>query len=152
MKRILLALLIGGATLTSLSSCTKEYITNQNFLPGVTHNVALKSSDWKFDGTSRRIFVRSIPFKEIDTKYYDFGQVAVAISFDEAPDFFINIPAFDVPTKRAKYNFRVEYSYTDNKLDGVLNIYAEDTGISTAIAPPDMVAKVTLSDADDGGN
>lgn len=150
MKRILLALLIGGATLTSLSSCTKEYITNS--LPGVTHNVAVKSSEWKFDGTSRTTFVRSIPFREIDAQYYDYGQVAVAISFDEASDFFINIPSPNVPTKRTKYNFRVEYTFTDNKLDGVLNIYAEDTGIGTAIAPPDMLAKVTLSDADNGGN
>lgn len=150
MKRILLALLIGGATLTSLSSCTKEYITNS--LPGVTHNVTVKSNEWKLDGTSRTTFVRSIPFREIDAQYFDYGQVAVAISFDEAPTFFINIPSSKVSTKRATYNFRVEYTFTDNKLDGVLNIYADDLGTGTAIAPPDMLAKVTLTDADNGGN
>ena len=34
MKRILFAIVIASATMLSFNSCTKEYITNENYLPG----------------------------------------------------------------------------------------------------------------------
>ncbi|MEZ0454398.1 hypothetical protein ACR78Z_11970 [Sphingobacterium thalpophilum] len=151
MKRLLLAALIGTATLVSFSSCKKEYINNP--LPGVTYKFSVPGDDyqWKTEGNPRT-FVISVPFREIDAKYFDYGQVSVAISFKDSPDFYINLGANNVPTKLGPYNFRVEYSFTDGNIDGDLNIYADYLGTGTATPPPPFTAKVTLTDGEDGGN
>ncbi|WP_156472565.1 hypothetical protein [Sphingobacterium populi] len=48
MKRILLALVIASATMLSFNSCTKEYITNNEFLPGVSfYEDLLGGSAWR---------------------------------------------------------------------------------------------------------
>ena len=151
MKRILLALLIGGATLTSLSSCTKEYITNP--LPGVTYKFAVPGDKYKWQTSSTpKSFEISVPFNEIDAKYFEYGQVAVAISFNDSPGFYINIGADKVPTSNGPYNFRTEYSFYDGKLDGFLNIYADYLGSGIATPPPNFQAKVTLTDGENGDN
>lgn len=150
MKRLLLAALIGTAALVSFSSCKKEYITNS--LPGVTYKFAVPGADyqWKTEGNPRT-FVISVPFNEIDSKYFDYGQVAVAISFNDSPDFYINLGANNVPTKNGLYNFRTEYTFFDGKVDGNLNIYADYLGTGTATPPPPFQAKVTLTDGENGG-
>ena len=50
MKKILLGLFLAGATLVTTTSCTKEYITNQNFLPGESFVTTINSGDWKHEG------------------------------------------------------------------------------------------------------
>ena len=151
MKRLLLAALIGTAALVSFSSCKKEYVTN--YLPGVTYTFSVpgENYNWKTDG-SPKSFVVSVPFNEIDSQYFEYGQVAVAISFDDNPDFYINIPSNSVPTQNGMFNFRVEYSFYDGKIDGNLNIYADYIGSGTPVTPPKFQGKVTLTDADNGGN
>jgi len=138
MKRILLALLIGGATLTSFSSCTKEYITNP--LPGLTYNVDIPTADWKTSSVNS--YVATLDFsKELDAPYINFGQVTVAISFDNDKDYFINIPS-----AVGLYNYRVEYKL------GVVNIFADYVGNGTGARPTPMRAKVTFTDGEDRGN
>ena len=150
MKRLLLAALIGTAALVSFSSCKKEYITNS--LPGVTYKFAVPGDNyqWKTEGNPRT-FVISVPFNEIDSKYFEYGQVAVAIAFNSNPDFYINLNGNNIPTTSGPYNFRVEYSFYDGKVDGDLNIYADYLGTGTATPPPPFQAKVTLTDGENGG-
>lgn len=141
MKRILLALLIGGATLTSLSSCTKEYVTN--YLPGVTYKFDLPSEsigDWKRIGTTGSYRIE-IPFPELDQKYHDFGVVNIAISYNNKPNSFINIESAD-----DNYDYKVESEV------GKITIVAHYLGKDGPFAPDPMLMKVTLTDADDGGN
>ncbi|MFD2906891.1 hypothetical protein [Sphingobacterium anhuiense] len=139
MKRILLALLIGGATLTSLSSCTKEYITN--FLPGVTYTTAVPTADWDLiAGTDT--YVVELDFPELDKKYFDLGTVTVAMKTKSNPNQYEIIPA-EIDN----------YSYSANYSIGKVKIYAKDIGTSSIIkSPEDMTVKITLTDADNGGN
>jgi hypothetical protein len=141
MKRILLALLIGGATLTSLSSCTKEYITNQNFLPGVSYTTAVPTADWDLiAGTDT--YVVELDFPELDKQYFDFGTVTVAMKTKSKPSQYEIIPA-EIDN----------YSYSANYSIGKVKIYAKEIGTSPIIkSPEDMTVKITLTDADDGGN
>jgi hypothetical protein len=139
MKRLLFAALIGTATLVSFSSCTKEYVTN--YLPGVSYKTEVKSNSWAVDQAGYS-FSNELDFPELDAKYFDHGHVGVAVSFDNDPAFFIN-----VPSAIGDYNYRVEYKI------GKVYLYADYVGSNTRPAPPtDMFVKVTLTDADDGGN
>ncbi|GEM65568.1 hypothetical protein SF1_35500 [Sphingobacterium faecium NBRC 15299] len=141
MKRILLALLIGGATLTSLSSCTKEYITNENFLPGISYTAAVPTADWDLiAGTNT--YVVELDFPELDKKYFDHGTVTIAMKTKSNPTQYEIIPA-----TIDNYNYSANYSI------GKIKIYAKEVGSSTIIkSPEDMTVKITLTDADNGGN
>ncbi|MGE8292142.1 MAG: hypothetical protein ACN6ON_10695 [Sphingobacterium sp.] len=142
MKRLLFAALIGTATLVSFSSCKKEYITQEvNVLDGVTFSTNVKSSSWAAD-QSGYSFSNELDFPELDAKYFNFGHVGVAISFDNDKDFFINIPSAVGP-----YNYRVEYKI------GKVYLYADYVGNDNKpVRPTDMFVKVTLTDATNGGN
>jgi len=142
MKRLLFAALIGTATLVSFSSCKKEYITQEvNVLDGVTFSTNVKSSSWAVD-QSGYSFSNELDFPELDAKYFNFGHVGVAISFDNDKDFFINIPSAVGP-----YNYRVEYKI------GKVYLYADYVGNDNKpVRPTDMFVKVTLTDATNGGN
>ncbi|RKE52999.1 hypothetical protein [Sphingobacterium detergens] len=142
MKRLLFAALIGTAALVSFSSCKKEYITQEvNVLDGVTFSTNVKSSSWVAD-QSGYSFSNELDFPELDAKYFNFGHVGVAISFDNDKDFFINIPSAVGP-----YNYRVEYKI------GKVYLYADYVGNDNKpVRPTDMFVKVTLTDATNGGN
>ncbi len=139
MKRLLLAALIGTAALVSFSSCKKEYVTN--YLPGVTFNTKVVSSSWGVDKTGYS-FSNELDFPELDAKYFDYGHVGEAVSFDNDPNYFINIPSAIGP-----YNYRVEYKI------GKVYLYADYVGSDNKpVRPDNMLVKVTLTDADNGGN
>lgn len=138
MKRLLLAALIGTAALVSFSSCKKEYVTN--YLPGVSYNTKVASSSWAVD-QSGYSFSNELDFPELDAQYFDYGHVGVAVSFDNDQSFFINIPSAIGP-----YNYRVEYKI------GKVYLYADYVGADNKpVRPKDMLVKVTLTDADNGG-
>ncbi|MCW8309984.1 hypothetical protein K7A41_01980 [Sphingobacterium sp. InxBP1] len=141
MKRLLFAALIGTATLVSFSSCKKEYITN--YLPGVSYTFDIPNDsfgDWKrISGTNT--FVIEVPFPELDRQYFETGHVNVAISFNnDRPDYFRNIPS-----AIGAYDYRVDYKI------GQVIVYADYVGIGTPAVPGEMIMKVTLTDADNGG-
>lgn len=148
MKRLLLAALIGTATLVSFSSCKKEYVTN--YLPGVSYVRPVPSDGWKRDENNPIIFRHTLKFNELDSKYFDYGHVGVAITFNYDPSkgyatSYTNIPA----------EYIGNYSYTVDYEVGYVIIYASYVGApvnGTPPPPPNMYAKVTLTDADNGGN
>lgn len=140
MKRLLLAALIGTAALVSFSSCKKEYISN--YLPGVSYTFDVPNNsfgDWKrVSGTNT--FELQIPFPELDKKYFDTGHVNVAISFNDDKEYFRNIPS-----AIGAYDYRVDYTI------GKVIVYADYLGTGTPPVPKEMIMKVTLTDADNGG-
>lgn len=135
MKKILLALLIGTATVAATSSCTKEYITN--YLPGISYTPTIHSSDW--DESATGFYATDIDFPELDEVYYQSGTVQVAIKRAGQTGFDVIPATID----------GVHYSFSYDL--GVVTLYAEDRNVN--YFPPDnMLVKVTLTDADDGGN
>lgn len=139
MKRILLALAIASASLVTLNSCTKEYITN--YLPGVTYTPTIAAGDWTRDGNSN-VYYKNLDFPELDAQYYDFGTVQVQLEFADSKGFYNAIPA---TIKGIHYSF-------DYKI-GMVTIFAEDRAGETVNALDKSIkAKITLTDADNGGN
>ena len=141
MKRLLFAALIGTATLVSFSSCKKEYVTN--YLPGVSYTFDAPSDkiNWKHIENTNS-FILEVPFPELDDAYYNYGTVQIAIKTKAQPNQFEIIPA--------KID---EYSYSANYSVGKIRIYAENlTGDDVIYAPDQLSIKVTLTDADNGGN
>ncbi|SKB47193.1 hypothetical protein SAMN05660841_00729 [Sphingobacterium nematocida] len=139
MKRILLALAIAGASLATLSSCTKEYITNNNSLPGVSYVYPVKSSQWvRINGTNTYEYRQNIT--DLDDRYFQDGHVSVAISYDNNKTTYEIIPATIA-----------DYDYSANYSIGVVRIFAEDIGTGNTVNPPeDMYIKVVLTDTEVG--
>lgn len=138
MKRVLLALAIASASLATLSSCTKEYITN--YLPGVSYTTTIKAGDWTRDGSSN-IYFHDLDFPELDAQYYNFGTVQVHMEFSDSKGYYNAIPA---TIKGIHYTY--EYKV------GTVSLYAEDRLGGTNALDKDIKVKVTLTDADNGGN
>ncbi len=68
--------------------------------------------------------------------------MGVAIKFDNDQSYFINVPSAIGP-----YNYRVEYKI------GKVYLYADYVGSDNRpVRPDNMTVKVTLTDADNGGN
>lgn len=137
MKRLLLALAITSASLVTLNSCTKEYITNS--LPGVSYVYPVKSNQWvRISGTNTYEFRQSMP--NLDDRYFQDGQVSVAISYDNNKTTYEIIPATIE-----------DYDYSANYSIGVVRIFAEDIGTGSTINPPgDMYIKIVLTDTEIG--
>ncbi|WP_293886582.1 MULTISPECIES: hypothetical protein [unclassified Sphingobacterium] len=149
MKRLLFAALLGTAALVSFSSCKKEYVTN--YLPGVSYVTAVPSNGWVRDSNNPYNFRHELKFDELDAKYFDYGHVGVAITFNYDPSkghatSYTNIPA----------EYIGNYSYTIDYEVGFVIIYASYVGTppvtGAPLPPPNMYAKITLTDADNGGN
>ncbi|MBD1429062.1 MULTISPECIES: hypothetical protein [Sphingobacterium] len=139
MKRVLLALAIASASLVTLSSCTKEYITN--YLPGVTYTTTVKPNDWVRDGNTN-IYYTDLEFPELDNAYYNYGTVQVHLEFTDSKGYYNAIPA---TIKGIHYSY--EYKV------GTVSLYAEDRlGSNLNALDKDIKVKVTLTDADNGGN
>lgn len=136
MKRILLALLIGGATLTSLSSCTKEYITQEvNVLDGVSYVYPVNSNQWTKNGN---IYSIEIAVKDLDAQYYENGHVSVAVNFVDSKTYEL-IPSIIFG-----------HDYSSNYSIGKVRIFARDVSGLTPKAPNDMDIKIVLTDATAG--
>lgn len=133
MKKILLGLFLAGATLVTTTSCTKEYITNQNFLPGESFVTTINSGDWKHEGNG--IYSIDLDFPELDAEYFEYGNVQVALELSSNPNTYDIIPA-----TIKKVHYSVNYTI------GSVMIFAEDRNPNPK-RPEKMVAKVTLTDA-----
>ncbi len=142
MKKILLALVIASATMLSFNSCTKEYITNNSMLPGVSY-VYENVGNWTRQGTSNTFFT-DIAISDLDDRYFQDGHVTVSLQqIDELQG---NRLVYEIiPSVVGFYNYNVNYSV------GRVRIYAEYLGDQTTpVAPGPQVVKVVLTDADVG--
>lgn len=142
MKKILLALSLSccaGALLATFSSCTKEYITqeNINYLPGVSYVYTIKSNQWA--QTEPRVYRFEQNITDLDSRYFEDGHVSVAISYDNNETTYELIPA-----TIGNYHFSANYSI------GKVRIYAEYRGSGTPSAPADMITKIVLTDNEIG--
>ncbi|NGM67369.1 hypothetical protein [Sphingobacterium sp. SGR-19] len=135
MKKILLALLIGTAALAVTSSCTKEYITN--YLPGISYSPTVQSSSW--EEISVGLYQADLEFPELDETYYQSGTVQVAIRLPGSDSYDI------IPATINGVHYSVNYTV------GWVTLFAEDRNDDYE-APPTMSVKITLTDADAGGN
>jgi hypothetical protein len=147
MKRILLALLIGSATLTSLSSCTKEYITEENNItvnPGRSFIYTVKPNQWSSDDNKR--IIHKIILPELTKYYVDQGDVSVHMSLNKEISYKI-LPAsfaFNDGKEINPVSFHIDYKV------GELSIIGEDPTNEFQINYPsqDLIIKIILSDTD----
>ena len=135
MKRLLLAFAIATASLATLSSCTKEYITN--YLPGVSYVYPIKSNQWTQTEPRVYRFIQSMP--DLDDVYFEDGHVSVAISYDNNETTYELLPA-----TIGNYIFTANYSV------GQVRIFAEYRGAGTPTPPANMLTKIVLTDAEVG--
>ena len=135
MKKILLAFLLGTATLAVGTSCTKEYY--DTVVPSITMVYERTASQWETLTPNNKIVTLSVP--ELTSYYVQQGIVNVAISFDGEAN-YSTLPA---TIDGVSYN----YEYTA----GSLTIYAQDPiaqNGSSINVPQRAFFKVSLTEAD----
>lgn len=137
MKNILLAFAIGTASLLTMSSCTKEYVTN-NFLPGVSYTVTIQPNQWVETSNGSGVYAADLQFNELDNQYFTLGTVQVALSFASSAAAYDAIPA---TIRNTHYSFGYEVGY--------VTVFAETRAGTTDIDSPVKV-KITLTDAENG--
>ncbi|GAA4147588.1 hypothetical protein GCM10022216_33660 [Sphingobacterium kyonggiense] len=134
MKKLLLALAIGTASLVSFSSCTKE--TN-NYTNGYSYVYTVESSQWKaIPEANRPTYEVVIDVPDLDKQYFEDGEVSVAALFAGNPDFYEIIPG-----SIGDYHFSANYGI------GSVAVYAEYRGPGSAVKPEKMLVKIVLTDA-----
>ncbi|MCL7989336.1 hypothetical protein M8998_15400 [Sphingobacterium sp. lm-10] len=138
MKRILLALVIASATMLSFNSCTKEYITNNESLPGLSfYKDLLGGSAWRPVSGRPNEFEQTIALPELDQVAFEDGHVSVSIGTrtSNGIDEFFNIPGtVDGRTYDVRYAVgRVTFTVFTN-----------------GSVPATQVAKIVLTDASVG--
>lgn len=140
MKKILLALAIGIVSLLTLNSCTKEYVTN-NYLPGISFTTTVQPNRWVEDGEGSGVYAVDLEFPELDSQYYNFGTVQVALEFANSSGAYDVIPA---TIRETHYSFSYEV--------GFVTLFAETRSPEADDIDRPIVVKITLTDADNGGN
>ena len=137
MKKLLLALAIGTASLVSFSSCTKETI---NYTNGYSYVYTVESSQWQAITEAKRpTFEAVIDVPDLDKQYFEDGEVSVAALFARNPDFYEIIPG-----SIGDYHFSANYGI------GSVAVYAEYRGSGAPVKPEKMLIKVVLTDATPG--
>ena len=135
MKKILLALAIASASLVTLNSCTKEYITN--YLPGYSYVYTIKSNQWVQIEPGVYRYEQNIA--DLDSRYFEDGHVSVAISYDNNKTTYELLPATIG-----------DYIFTANYSIGKVRIFAEYRGGLPRVTPEDMITKIVLTDNEIG--
>ncbi|WP_437921733.1 hypothetical protein [Sphingobacterium sp. LRF_L2] len=133
MKKILLAFLIGTATLAVSSSCTKEYY---DVVPSITMVYERDANQWTSQSAINKYVDLNVP--ELTSYYVSQGIVGLAISFDNEAT-YNTLPA---TIDGVSYNF----DYTT----GSVRVYAQDPIYTNGeISVPEHVfIKVSLTEAD----
>ena len=133
MKKILLALLIGTATLATTSSCKKEYYT---VVPSITAVYSRTANQWVSQSQNTKYVDLSVP--ELSQYYVNQGIVTLAISFDEEKTYN------GLPTTINGISYSFDYT------KGSVRIYAQDpiNADVTVLVPKLIHVKVSLSESD----
>jgi len=140
MKKILLALLIGTATLATTSSCTKEYY---DVVPSITAVYTRTANQWgtQITNTQTGKYVTryvDLEVPELSNYYVDQGIVTLAISFD-GEQTYNGLPA-------TINGISYKYDYTTKSV----RISAQDPIIDDVpvLVPEKVVIKVSLTRSD----
>ena len=130
MKKILtiLCIALAAVTVTTVSSCKKEYITQASPNQTILFNVPTTAWTLSSDGKS---YYTVISTPEIDSYFNDYGGVLAYISLSTGV--YEQIPEV--------YN-GVSYSYTHNA--GAVVIYAQSYDGTTPVQPAALVFKLLL--------
>lgn len=144
MKKILIAFALATASLVTFSSCTKEYITNNNYLPGVTYIAEITPNTWTPIAPGSNIYSIDIPFPELDNQYFDLGTVQVALQLSNNAGYLNNYNAAPATINGIHYS----YEYFVGKITVFAEILTNDTNLDI---DRKIKAKVTLTDAENGG-
>lgn len=133
MKKILLALLIGTATLATTSSCTKEYY---DVVPSITMVYQRVANQWESESINTKFVDLDVP--ELKSYFVKQGIVTLAISFDGEKT-YNGIPA----TING-----ISYSYDYET--GSVRIYAQDpiNANVPVLVPARIHIKVSLTESD----
>lgn len=149
MKRILLALVIASATMLSFNSCTKEYITNNTMLPGLSFYKDISGGTaWRaVDGNTFESY-QDISMPELDERYFQDGHVDVSLGVKNAAG---DVVEFDnIPGRIGRYKYNVRYAVGRVTIY-VIDVEAERAGNPSAIQVPGaQTVKIVLTDADIG--
>lgn len=134
MKKLLLAFVIGTATLAVTSSCTKEYYEEYyDMVPSITAVYTVTGNSWTADGSNNAYTDLEVP--ELTDFYIKQGIVNIALSFDGEATYHTNGAIHDGAT------YRFDYS------EGLIRIYATGSNIMNRI-PQEIIVKVSLTEAD----
>ena len=133
MKKFLLALLIGTATLATTSSCKKEYY---DVVPSITMVYQRTANQWESLSKNTKFVDLNVP--ELKNYYVNQGIVTLAISFDGEKT-YNGLPA----TING-----ISYSY--DYATGSVRIYAQDPiNADVPVLVPERVhVKVSLTQSD----
>jgi len=146
MKKLLLALAIGTASLVSFSSCTKEYVTP---LPGYSYYKSVASNQWQEAEEGVNYFIVEIDMPELDDYIYDDGDVSVAIQFEADKGLFYNLPASGVSRDNDKSEDRNIHEFNAAYTVGKIYLKAYDM-TKRDRRPEDIRVKVVLTETEIG--
>ena len=142
MKKILLAFAIATASLATLSSCTKEYIT----LTSRTYDPTIESTKWSRVSGATNLYSTTLDFPEINGRIVDDGNVQVSLRFTGANGKLLS----SYNTIPATIN-GIHYSHEIDA--GVLIIYAEILRNTGDLDIDHLIqAKVIISESEYAGN
>lgn len=137
MKKFLLALLIGGATLATTNSCTKEYYEVDPRRQTITIVYSRTASQWQTLSNNTKYIDLSVP--ELTDQYRRYGAVTIAMSFDKEKTYNGLAATID----GISYN----YDYATKSV----RIYAQDPlndDTVTILPPAEVFIKVSLTESD----
>jgi hypothetical protein len=135
MKKILLAFLLGTATLAVGTSCTKEYY--DTVVPSVTAVYQRTADQWQVSSSNNKFIVLDVP--ELTDYYVKQGIVNVALSFDNE----VHYNTLPATIDGVSYN----YEYTA----GLLTVFAQDPLVEEGIevpVPDRAFFKISLTESD----
>lgn len=134
MRKILLAFLVGTATLAMTSSCTKEYYEEYyDMVPSITAVYTVTGDSWTADNANNAYSDLEVP--ELTDYYIQQGIVNIGLSFDNEKTYHTNGAVHNGVT------YRFDYS------EGLIRIYANGNKVLDRI-PQDVIVKVSLTEAD----
>ena len=147
MKKILLALAIGTASLVGLSSCTKEYVTQ--YTPGISYYKTVASNQWVEAEEGENYYMVELDLPELKDYIYDDGDVGVAIQFEADKGLFYNLPASGVSRDNDKSAGRNIHEFNAAYSIGKIYLKAFDM-TNRDRSPEDIRVKIVLTEAEIG--
>lgn len=148
MKKILFSLAFAAAFLIGFNSCTKEYITNNNYLPGIGYYFDIPGGNsWRPVSGNDYESYQDVSVNALDEKAFVDGDVDVSIGavVDGKVVSFSKIPG-------TIGDFHYNFDYSMGKITlYVLDLAAKRANDPNSVeVPGPLTLKIILTDADVG--